>query len=173
VLPPGRLPGTRTSSLGRLFDAVAAITGACRAATFDGEAAVALEAIAALDAHGDYVDDDLLDLAFSPAIVRPEPLIRAVSRETCSGIRPAIVSARFHNTLAKSFARLAHRICRDRNIRTVCLSGGSFQNSRLRTQLSARLRRLGHQVYFNQLVPLNDGGVALGQMVVAGRTFPD
>jgi len=171
-LPRGRPPGTRTSSLGRLFDAVAAITGACRDATFDGEAAVALEAMAAPNTHGDYVDDDLLDLAVSPAILHPEPLIRAVSRETRSGVHPAIVSARFHNTLAKSFARLAHRVCRNRNIRTVCLSGGSFQNSRLRTQLSSRLRSLGYQVYFNQLVPLNDGGIALGQMVAAGWTFP-
>ncbi len=159
----------RTSSLGRLFDAVAAITGVCRTASFDGQAPVALEALADPWERGHWFVPDLLDLSVSPALVRPEPLLMDVSRETSAGVSAAVVSAKFHNTIALAAVRLADELCRRHGIGTVCLSGGSFQNARLRSRMIDELRRLGRRVGWNHAVPLNDGGIALGQVAAAAR----
>jgi len=153
----------RTSSIGRLFDAAAAITGACRVATFDGQAPVALESLADPSENGDWYSDDLLDLSVSPALLRPEPLLMDVARETARGVAPATVAARFHNSLSLATIRLADVLCAQAGIATLCLSGGSFQNSLLRQRVATGLRSRGRMVYRNQLVPLNDGGIAYGQ----------
>ena len=173
-----RFPAARTlpstSSVGRLFDAVAAITGVCRAATFDGEAPAALEAAAYREEKQDWYSDAVLDLSVSPALLRPEPIIRAVARETSAGTHPAVVAARFHNTLGKATARLADKLCDRLGVATVCLSGGSFQNALLRRRVAAGLRARGRSVYWNQAVPLNDGGIAFGQIAAAAvRTAAD
>jgi hydrogenase maturation protein HypF len=156
-----------TSSVGRLFDAAASITGACRHATFDGEAPTALEALADPGERGDWYSGDLLDLSVSPALLRPQPIILKVARETAAGTAPAIVAARFHNTLAEGAFRLAEALCGRWGVTTVCLSGGSFQNRLLRRGVAARLLSRGRRVFWNQSVPLNDGGVACGQAAAA------
>jgi hydrogenase maturation protein HypF len=152
-----------TSSVGRLFDAVAAMVGACRAATFDGEAPSALEALADPGENGDWFSDDLLDLSVSPALLRPEPLLVDVARETARGVAPATVAARFHNSLSMATIRLADVLCAQAGIATLCLSGGAFQNSLLRRRVATGLSSRGRMVYRNQLIPLNDGGIAYGQ----------
>jgi hydrogenase maturation protein HypF len=157
----------RTSSVGRLFDAVAAITGACRAATFDGEAPSALESLSDAGENGHWFADDLLDLSASPALLLPEPILLNVARETAAGVDPAAVAARFHNTFSKASVRLADLLCDRHSVATVCLSGGSFQNSLLRSRVVAGLRSLERRVYWNQAVPLNDGGIAYGQIAAA------
>lgn len=157
----------RTSSVGRLFDAVAAITGACRAATFDGEAPSALEALADPKDNGHWFSDDLIDLSVSPARLRPEPVLLDVARETAAGVDPAAVAARFHNTLSKATVRLADELCNRHCVTAVCLAGGSFQNSLLRRRVVAGLRSRGRRVYWNQAVPPNDGGIAYGQIAAA------
>jgi hydrogenase maturation protein HypF len=156
-----------TSSVGRLFDAVAAITGACRAATFDGEAPTALEALAEPRENGHWFSDDLLDFSVSPALLLPEPILMHVSRETAAGVNPAVVAARFHNTLSRAAAKLAGALCNRHRVTAVCLTGGSFQNSLLRRRVVAGLRSRGLRVYWNHRVPLNDGGVAYGQVAAA------
>jgi hydrogenase maturation protein HypF len=153
----------RTSSIGRLFDAAAAITGACRVATFDGQAPIALESLANPLEDGNWFSDDLLDLSVSPALLRPEPLLANVARETARGVAPATVAARFHNTLSKATVRLADVLCARAGIATICLSGGSFQNTLLRRRVAAGLRSRGRKVHGNRLVPTNDGGIAYGQ----------
>ncbi|MBN2465222.1 carbamoyltransferase HypF [candidate division WOR-3 bacterium] len=155
-----RLP--LTSSVGRLFDAAAAITGACRTASFDGEAPAALEALADPRERKCWPVDEVLDLSVSPALL-PEPIILRVARETAAGVAPAAIAARFHNTLSRAAVRLAEELCSRYGVATVCLSGGSFQNSWLRRQVIAGLRSFGRNVYWNRTVPLNDGGVAYGQ----------
>jgi hydrogenase maturation protein HypF len=144
-----------TSSLGRLFDAVAAPT--------------ALEAVADPKEDGHWFRPALLDRSVSPALIRPEPILLDVARETSAGTSPATISARFHNTVALAAARLADALCRQHHVGTVCLSGGSFQNARLRRRLVAELRRFGRRVYWNRMVPLNDGGIALGQVAAAAE----
>ncbi len=153
----------RTSSIGRLFDAVAAVTDICRVATFDGQAPIALESAADPHENGNWYSEDLLDLSVSPAQLRPEPLLLSVARETARGVAPAAVAARFHNTLSEATVRLADVLCAHAGIATVCLSGGSFQNSLLRRRVVAGLRSCRRKVYWNQLVPTNDGGIAYGQ----------
>jgi len=158
----------RTSSIGRLFDAVAAITGVCRVATFDGQAPIALESLADPLEDDSWYSDDLLDLSVSPALLRPEPLLVNVARETARGVAPATVAARFHNTLSQATVRLADFLCARAGIATVCLSGGSFQNSLLRRQVATGLRSCGRKVYENRVVPTNDGGIAYGQAAACG-----
>jgi len=156
-----------TSSVGRLFDAVASLTGACRAATFDGQAPTALESLADPRENGHWFSDDLLDLSVSPALLRPETILLNVARETKAGVRPATVAAQFHNTLSRASARLALALCARHGATAICLSGGAFQNSLLRRRVAAGIRSGGLQVYWNQLVPLNDGGIAYGQVAAA------
>jgi hydrogenase maturation protein HypF len=153
----------RTSSIGRLFDAVAAITGVCRVATFDGQAPIALESLANPLEDGSWFSDDLLDLSVSPALLRPEPLLADVARETARGVAPATIAARFHNTLSQATVRLADILCARAGVATICLSGGSFQNSLLRRRVTSDLHSCGRKVYGNRLVPTNDGGIAYGQ----------
>jgi hydrogenase maturation protein HypF len=162
-----RTTAPQTSSIGRLFDAAAAITGACRTASFDGEAPTALEALADPKEKGRWPLDDLIDLSVFPALLRPEPVILHVARETEAGAVPAAVAARFHNTLSGAAVRLADALCARHGVTTVCLSGGAFQNSRLRRQVIAGLRCLGRSVHWNQTVSLNDGGVSYGQIAAA------
>lgn len=164
-LVPVPTGGVSTSSLGRLFDAVAGITGVCRRATFDGEAPMALEAAAAIRERGSYSSLAVVDDRVSPARLRPLHVIRAVSRETLAGVPAALVAARFQNTLVESVVALTRRLCANNNLTTVCLSGGSFLNLRLRRGVMAALRRSGLTVHANRQVPTNDGGVALGQAV--------
>ena len=128
---------------------------------------MALEAMADADATGHWFAADLLDLSVSPALLRPEPIIRNVARETTAGVKPTLVAARFHNTLAEAAVRLADALCTRHGVTTVCLSGGSFQNSLLRRRVAAGLRARGRQVRWNQTVPLNDGGIACGQVAAA------
>jgi hydrogenase maturation protein HypF len=156
-----------TSSFGRLFDSVAALVGACRVATFDGQAPVALEALADQREGGHWFTPDLLDLTVSPAVLKPEPILLAVGRETAAGESPAAVAARFHNTLSRAVVDLADVLCRQNGVATTCLSGGSFQNSLLRRSVTAGLRSRGLRVYWNHLVPLNDGGLSYGQAAAA------
>ncbi len=157
-----------TSSLGRLFDAVAAITGVCRQATFEGEAAIALESEAltagsALDLK--LTEVDLLSFHQGMLVVDPCPLIRTAFELICSGIPAGKVSLWFHQTLVRAFHQALTRLAKLNQIRTICLSGGSFQNRLLRQELVRKLRVSGFSVYHNQGFPLNDGGIALGQAV--------
>jgi hydrogenase maturation protein HypF len=160
----------RTSSIGRLFDAVAALTGACRVATFDGQAPTALEALADQKERGHWYSDDMVELSVSPALLRPEPILLSVSRETAADVEPASVAARFHNTLSEATVRLADALCNRHRVTAVCLTGGSFQNSLLRRRVAAGLRSRGLRVYLNHRVPLNDGGIAYGQVAAAACT---
>jgi len=162
----------QTSSVGRLFDAAAAITGACGAASFDGEAPIALEALADPAEERSWPYNDLLDLEVYPALLRPEPIVLFVARETAAGADAAEVAARFHNTLSGAAVRLADLLCARHGVTTVCLSGGSFQNSLLRRRVAAGLRSRGRRVHWNQTVPLNDGGISYGQIAAAAWAQP-
>ncbi len=161
-----------TSSLGRLFDAVAGITGVCRNAAFEGQAPIALEACANPDEQGHYFRDNVLLTHPDPALVDPGPIISQVLEDVLAKTDPAVVSARFHNTIVRAVARLAHQLARSYRVNTVLLSGGSFQNNLLRHRVSAELRRKGYRVVYNQLVPVNDGGISLGQAVSCGTATP-
>ena len=164
---------TPTSSLGRLFDAVAALTGICRTATFEGEAPIALEAAASDSTQPFYrraVSITRGDPNSSgPAVIDPASILTAVVDDLVAGANPASVAASFQNTIVRAAAEVAVNLTKRYHITTVVLSGGSFQNDRLRHGIVAALTSARLQVVTNQLVPVNDGGVSLGQAVVAGR----
>jgi hydrogenase maturation protein HypF len=169
---PGR-PGSHrrsaplTSSLGRLFDAVAAIAGVCRHASFEGEAAVALEAAVDPAEPAGYrcpvvaAPDGTLTLD-------PGPVLLAAAADAAAGVPAGRIAARFHNGISRALVRLALRIAADDGIGRVLLTGGSFQNSRLRGRVTAGLKAAGLTVRTNALVPVNDGGLSLGQAVAVG-----
>ncbi len=153
-----------TSSLGRLFDAVAAIIGLRGQVAFEGQAAMELEMILDNTESGSYdfywEDDGTCQIATTP-------IIQAVVRDVATGVSPNVISARFHNTLILLFDQLCRHLRTAMGIDRVALSGGVFQNNRLLVGLIAALETSGFDLLTHRLVPTNDGGLSLGQAVVA------
>lgn len=151
---------TPSSSAGRLFDAVAAIVEPSgQAQSFEGEAAMALEAMADTDRGDGY------PFQVSGAEIDPTPMLHALREDRLSGVSDAQISARFHVGLAHVFATRARGLVEAGEAQAVALSGGCFQNARL---LSETVRALGDvPILLHHKVPANDGGLALGQAVIA------
>jgi len=150
-----------TSSMGRLFDAISSLAGVSQLATYEGEAAIELEAVADTTERGSYefgIDGDLID---------PTPVLAAVLADLSGARSAAIVSARFHAAVTRLIVSCAERVRRDTGIGTVALSGGVFQNVTLASAARRELTRCGFRVLVHHLVPANDGGLALGQAVIA------
>ena len=154
-----------TSSCGRLFDAVAAITGVRLEANYEGQGAMQLEALAAL---ADLPAADVYPFDVAKGEVDFRETIRCIARER---EQPALAAGRFHNTLARAMAEICARIAASEGIRRVCLSGGTFQNVYLLERAVSGLRAEGLEVYLHSRVPPNDGGLCLGQAVVANRRW--
>jgi len=169
------LNAPRTSSVGRLFDAVAAIAGLRQRTSFEGQTAMALEFAVR--------DDEVVEGAYAfaleetPAeggtdgldgrllVVDWRPVVRGVLEDVRSGVPAGPIAARFHRGLAEIIVRVATRIGQPR----VALTGGCFQNRILIEQAVERLARAGFRPYWHQRVPPNDGGIALGQIVAASH----
>jgi hydrogenase maturation protein HypF len=163
-----RINSPLTSSLGRLFDSVAAMAGLRSRVTYEGQAAMELE-MAAQDEN-----TSCYDYAWegeNPIRILPAPMVRGVVADIAKGRAVSTVSAKFHNTLIRLFADLCNRIRRERGLNRVVLSGGVFQNSRLLAGLIPALEARGFEVFSHRLVPTNDGGIALGQAVVAAKSM--
>jgi len=153
-----------TSSLGRLFDGVAAICGIRQRVNFEGQAAMELEMLAVQDS--DTIYDYAWDTDDAYRILT-EPIIRGVVDDVVKGKPTGEISSRFHRTLICLFTDLCVLIGKERELNRVVLSGGVFQNSILLTGLTRALEAKDFKVFSHQLVPTNDGGISLGQAVVA------
>jgi hydrogenase maturation protein HypF len=153
-----------TSSLGRLFDAVAAICGIRSRVNFEGQAAMELEMLSAEADEPAYEYEWKRD-----SIIRipPAPIIRAVVADMQNRVPPAVIGARFHRTLIRLFAELCDVVRKESGLNRVVLSGGCFQNALLLTGLIRELAAHGFEVFSHEHVPTNDGGISLGQAVVA------
>ncbi len=149
-----------TSSAGRLFDGVAAITGLCLHARFHAEAPMRLESAIATGVEDFYEFDLSADVSFTPAI-------RQICGDVMRGTPAGVISARFHNTVAEASLRMTRKVASSYGIRKVALSGGSFQNRYLSARLERMLAQEGFTVLTHGQVPCNDGGLALGQLAVA------
>ena len=152
----------RTTSIGRLFDAVASIVGVRNRCTFEGQAASELEALAMGVTDAPYpfpLSGEIWPLAADWA-----PLLSEVVRDIERHVTASVVSARFHASLAS----LAVAIARRSGLTRVALAGGCFQSLRLATEVRACLERDGFEVLSPALFPPNDGGIALGQAWIAG-----
>ncbi|MBE2268044.1 MAG: carbamoyltransferase HypF, partial [Anaerolinea sp.] len=150
-----------TSSMGRLFDAVSALIGICETANYEGQAAIELEAAVDPDETGTYTFD------LSSAQIDSAPVIRAVVADWQAGVSPARIAARFHNAVAAMIHAVCVQLAAQTGIREVALSGGVFQNVTLLGKALPRLRADDFTVYSHRIVPPNDGGLALGQAVIA------
>jgi hydrogenase maturation protein HypF len=153
-----------TSSTGRLFDAVAALLGLRREVSYEGQAAVELEALAYEAAGGDYRG---YPFAIEGLQISPAPLFAAIVEDQRQCVAPALIAARFHNGLAHMVADVCERIGAQQGLGRVALSGGVFQNGLLLERTTRALQARGFEVYTNEQVPPNDGGVSLGQAAVA------
>ncbi len=153
-----------TSSLGRLFDGVAAIIGIRNNNVFEGQAAMELEMLAEENIKAIY-DYDWLnkDMYYIPT----EPIIRGIVKDLARGIAPSIISGKFHQTLIHLFADLCDVIRKETGLKRVVLSGGVFQNALLLSGLITALEQKHFQVFTHAIVPTNDGGICLGQVMVA------
>ena len=153
-----------TSSMGRLFDAVAALTGVRQTVNYEGEAAIELEALALDDAEGAY-HFALAD--GEPITFDPAPVLMAVVDDVLAGVPAGVIATRFHRAVAEISINLCLRLRHQEQINTVALSGGVFQNVKLLQLVTQQLQAHQFQVLFHRIVPPNDGGLALGQAVVA------
>jgi hydrogenase maturation protein HypF len=153
----------QTSSMGRLFDAVAALIGLRDVVTYDGQAAIELEAIADPVATTPY---DFAVTGGTPYRIDVAPMIAAIVAGVAAGIPRPEIAGRFHATVVAIAGRACALARRDHGIGTVVLSGGVFQNKLLAGAVTAALESNGFTVYRHRTVPANDGGLALGQAVI-------
>ena len=155
-----------TSSMGRLFDGIAALIGLRSSVAFEGQAAMELEMIAAPEAASPY--DFGWHASDEGLRIPTAPIIQGVVTDIRHGQSNAHISRRFHNTLIHLFTDLCSHLRRQTDLDRVVLSGGTFQNAILLEELSRSLAKSGFAVYTHRLVPPNDGGISLGQAVAAG-----
>jgi len=147
---------------------VAAIAGLRSRVSFEGQAAMELEMAAQNETESFYdysCDGD------GPWRIPPAPIVRAVAADVGKGRPVALISATFHNTLIRLFGDLCDRVRAAHGLKRVVLSGGVFQNARLLTGLARVLEAGGFEVLSHRLVPTNDGGIALGQAVIAAKSM--
>lgn len=155
-----------TSSMGRLFDAAAALAGLRQTCSFEGQAAMALEAAALDSTNSDESYPFEITSVTDPStpiggMMEWKPMFAAMLQETDS----AMMSARFHHTLANMVVEVARQV----GTTQVALTGGCFQNRRLLEGTIIGLRAAGFVPYWHQRIPPNDGGIALGQIAAVKR----
>lgn len=161
------LNSPRTSSMGRLFDAVSALAGVRLRVNYEAQAAIEFETLVDPGEMSGYGFD------IEAGSVNPIPAFRSIVQDLRIDVATAKVAARFHNGVADMTLQVCQSIRRQAGISDVVLSGGVWQNLTLLKATLARLRADGFQVYIHKLVPPNDGGLALGQAVVAATQLAE
>ncbi len=156
-----------TSSCGRLFDAIAALTRLRSHSHYEGQAALELEMAISGSSFTPYPYQ--LERQVGQWIFDPEPSVRAIVNNLLKGVDVGIISGRFHTTLAVMMVDVCSQIRAAYGLRKVVLSGGVFQNRFLTEAILPLLHEQGFQPVTHSLVPPNDGGLALGQAVIAGH----
>ncbi len=158
-----KLNSPLSSSAGRLFDAVSAITGLCTRATFHAEAPMRLE-----EAIGKCRTAEFYPCSVTN-IIDFKPTIQAIVDDIINGEGIDRIAAKFHNTLGKVSLDVCRIIRTEKGLNKVVLSGGSFQNRYLSERLERSLKAEGFLPFFHQKVPANDAGLALGQLAIAAK----
>ncbi len=182
----------QTSSMGRLFDAVAALIGVRETVNYEAQAAIELEHLVIEDMEASYefeIQNPILSEAkgskFEPrhgasnfefgisnsSVIDPAPVIRAIVADVRNRVPPWVIATKFHNGVA-AMVRQVCQLSRERfGLTRVALSGGVWQNMTLLTRTLSLLSQDGFTVYTHHRVPANDGGLALGQAIVASANF--
>jgi hydrogenase maturation protein HypF len=153
-----------TSSAGRMFDTVAALAGVRSEAQYDGQAACELEAVALED---DRPYDYTLVRSNEPWVIDTRPLFECILADVADGVEAGVIAGRFHATMAGAVAMVCAELSRATGITSVALSGGVFQNMNLLRRVVKGLRARKMEPLLHRRVPCNDGGVSLGQAMVA------
>jgi hydrogenase maturation protein HypF len=151
-----------TSSMGRLFDAVAALIGVRQQVNYEAQAAMELEALANKSEKGIYpmpIDGEMID---------PAEMFRAIVTDIQSGTSVGVIAARFHNTIASLVLEVCDRLREERELNEIVLSGGVWQNMLLLEKSVTMLREKDYTVRVHRVVPANDGGISLGQVAIVG-----
>jgi hydrogenase maturation protein HypF len=160
-----RLNSPSTSSMGRLFDAASALIGVRQAATYEGQAAIELEALAGREESGYY------SFELSDGLVNSAPVWQALISDWRMGIPVPVLSARFHNSVVQMTVNLCKTIQHHERVHTVALSGGVWQNRYLLEHTCRALENSGFIVLTHHQVPANDGCIALGQAMIAAKAI--
>jgi hydrogenase maturation protein HypF len=157
-----RLNSPPTSSAGRLFDAVSALIGPRTVTNYEGQAAIELEGLAA-----ESQKDGAYPFAADWPQIDTRPLIAAIVADIRKGVRPPIIARRFHSTVTEIILATCAHLLEETGIADVALSGGVFQNAIILKEAEERLTNEGFGVFRHRLVPPGDGGLCLGQLMVA------
>jgi hydrogenase maturation protein HypF len=158
-----------TSSMGRFFDAVSALIGICEKSTFEGQAAMELEMV-----MGNPCDERypfIYQQDEGCITIDPSPLIKGLLSDLKKGSPSEYISSKFHQSIVTMVVEVCCLLRKQWGVDSVALSGGCFQNIYLLTQSITGLRKEGFEVFYHQKVPPNDGGISLGQAVVATELF--
>lgn len=157
----------KASSIGRLFDAVAALLGFDAKITFQGEAAIDLENLCCRDDQSFYQYN--ISLEDGIYIIDCKPLIKSVVIEVIDGIDKELIARRFHNTIIKFTIELCEILRKEYNLSSVVLSGGVFQNEILLINVYKELIKRDFKVYIHEQIPANDEGISIGQMIIGNE----
>ena len=156
-----------TSSAGRLFDAVAALIGVRSVVDYEGQAAIDLEMAAADNASDVGLYPFSVEARNGRLIIGLSELLAAIVHDVRIGVAVSTISGRFHSTVAQAICAVCKRVAEDSGVKRVALTGGVFQNRLLLRLVTAALRRESFDVLIHRNVPCNDGGISLGQAVIA------
>jgi len=157
----GGINAPPTSSMGRLFDAVSSLLNVRQVVNYEAQAAIELEALADPDETGAY------PFAIEGNLLNPTPMIEGLVSDLRKGVSTPILSARFHNAIAQLMHQVCRKIHTETSLNEVALSGGVWQNKTLLKKAFHLLAGDGFKVYLHHQVPANDGGISLGQAVIA------
>ncbi len=150
--------------MGRLFDAVSALIGICPEINYEAQAAIELEAVVDPDEESYY------PFSISDKIIDPAPVFAALVKDLTANVQPEIMAARFHNGVAQMVLQICRQIRENHQIKRVALSGEVRQNITLLEKTILLLEEDGFELLLHKQVPTNDGGVAIGQAMIALQT---
>jgi hydrogenase maturation protein HypF len=156
-----------TSSMGRLFDAVSALAGVRQTVNYEAQAAIEFEALADETEKADY------SFGLDQNQIRVRSVIEALIKDVMARVPVSKISARFHNGLAELAREICWKIKSETGIHEVALSGGVWQNITLLRRTLSLLQAEGFIVYLHRQVPANDGGLSLGQAMIAAKRLAD
>lgn len=156
-----------TSSCGRLFDAVSALLGVCTRVSYEGQAAIELETVSDTSAVQSYPYSIYNDLY--PYCISVKPMLEAVLEDLDKRVAGKTIAGKFHITVVNMITEMLLKLHYEKGFNRVVLSGGTFQNRLLFVRLLENLKGKEFEVYYHQEVPTNDGGLSLGQALIANE----
>lgn len=153
-----------TSSMGRLFDAVASLTGIRQQVNYEAQAAIEMEALIEPNENGKYL------INFRDGIIETASILKAIIADLHNQIPLSTISARFHNSIAQLVVDISTQVRDDLGCNSIALSGGVWQNRYLLEDTRKNLLSRGFNVMLHSQIPTNDGGISLGQAMIAAHT---